>query len=414
MTKITTKSVLIAITISLLMVPMMQGSIQFRPAQAVSEQPTLSDVPDPQIGDVQKSVMVDKAINVQGIKDWSPNGWKFLTMNYYGTTEPTLKWTKAVMYLKLPAGQGNPKIACENGWIATVTFDLNTNAVLEAGFPTMSSHDCQPGLELGDHDKIQGKVDIPSFVPTAAAATLNTDSLESTEDDVVSSSLYGAWVELKTPTISSSIYSHMTYFVSNTLNQKFVNNINPDKYFLQGGWIATAVAACTSCGTEMVPANSKDLVYVDFNAFGTYEPHKIAITYVDNSFAFTQIYCGVGDTNYKIRVTHNGVAFSHPTTIPCGTTNNNSKYSNSLYFENGNTNPSSNWSGDLTQTQMGAYGAKKFTTQTQTADWASMGKDERSCTGSRSSTTSLVTGSLASAGTMGYTSLSSIGLGCIT
>lgn len=428
MTKSITKNILTAIVIAMIMAPIIQGSVQFKPAQAQPTQPTgvtsidaTVDFPDPQISAVQKSAMISKAVNVPGIKDWSPNGWEFLTMNFYGTTEPTMKWGKAVMYLKLPVGKGDPKAACENGWTATVTFDLNTNEIIETGFPTMSLHDCQSGLELGgDHDRIAGpakvSVDIPSFVPSASAATLHVDALESLENDVVSSNLHGAWVNVKTPTVSSTVFNtgHMEYFVSNTLNQKFVHSTgDPDAYFLQGGWVVSKIASCTSCGSEMIPANSKDLVYVDKNAFGNYDAHKIAITYVDNSFAQVQIYCGISDTNYKIRVVHNGVAFSHPTTIPCTTTNNHSSISNSLYFENGNTVSSSNWAGDLTQSQMGASNAKKFITQSTQADWSSMGTDEKDCHGSRTANTPLITGTLASAGTMGYTNLSQIGLACI-
>ncbi len=402
-----------------LLMPMANAGIYVPQASAVSA-PTgvQSSLPEQEVTEVQKNILIEKAVNVPGIKNWSQTGWQYNTMSFYGNTNSS-KWKTAVVYLKLPHGVGNSPVDCQQGWSAAVTIDLDTYEVKDAGFPTPSSHQCEPRVTLVDPDMIGKGSDIPSFIPTASAAlAYYPDILEMLQTDVTSHNVYGGWVYLKTPTINSNIFSgssHMTDYVGNTFNQKFYTTLGGgDQYFEQAGWLVTVPDACLSCGSEYIPAKSKDIVYVDKSSFGTAEPHKVNINYVDNSFALLEIRCGVGDTVYKIRVTHNGVAFSHLTQIACGTADNNSSRSNSMYLENANTATES-WPSDITQSQMGAYSAREYRDSTSTlSTWLAMDKDEDNlCTGTITPNTPLISGSLAADGTATWINLSSMGHGCI-
>lgn len=90
----------------------------------------------------EEQEFVEIARNVQGIKEWSEDGWEYLGMDFGGTTEPERRWTSVVVNLQLPTSAEAP-VECEYGWDAWVVMDIDTKQVIESYYPTMSNHQCE-------------------------------------------------------------------------------------------------------------------------------------------------------------------------------------------------------------------------------------------------------------------------------
>lgn len=111
--------------------------------------------------------LIQQALNVEGVKNWSASGWES-SIDWYGVAEPTPHYTKAIVQLKLAPGKGTPKHSCSENWIASIEFDLNTEKITKADYPTEQNRECYKGkIEMGPIKIVNSK---PNLIPSADAA----------------------------------------------------------------------------------------------------------------------------------------------------------------------------------------------------------------------------------------------------
>ncbi len=356
---------------------------------------TLGVYPSPKLTQVQETAIITAAMNVPELREWSAAGWKFVSMDFVGVTEPELQWQTAIVHLQLPPGVGNTPVDCDQGWWATIDVDMQTYAVKEVGVPTVENNQCHSSIILADPDDVRSEEQFPWFVPTASAVPTNPGFLLMEEDDVTSYDIYGNLAYFKTPAFNSAIYSHMDYYIGELINWK-----SSTGYLEQEGWLITTIAGCTSCGSESIPADSAVLVYADESVFGNLEARKIpgsGFTWVNDRQMLGETLCN-GGTKYIQAVGYGSSIWNHNTNINCTVKDNNNKVSNSGFFENWNTVPSSDWAGDVTGTvsMYSAYEGRGATNTWYT--WINSTNEKQTCSGSRSSTTA-ISGSLAGGNT---------------
>lgn len=360
--------------------------------------------PSPQLTAIHKNAIIDKAMNVQGIKNWSQNGWKFVSMDYFGNAEPTLEWTHAIVHLHLPKNSGTPKAQCENGSWAMVAINLKTLAVEEASFPTDPDKACNSDPSLGSASipEILDDKDRISLLPTAGAAATLPSWNVAQQNDAATMTIKGSFTWMKTPSFNSNIYSNMDRNISLFFNQQF----NTASSFVQEGWRITTPAGCSGCG---INANSANLVYVDESVHGDKNVRRAGLfTYTGGNTALVQTICN-GGTNYVKQVTYNGQTWQHNTNVACSAADNNSVTNNSVFFENWNTTPSPGWASQLSSAVQ-SWSAKE-TVNSQLQNWSASTNRNVTCT-SVIGNTNLITGSLANAGTATWSGLSSVGRSC--
>lgn len=404
MTKITSKrfvhvslTALTSLMLILQISTMSIGSTTATAAPQIADSPL--KIPDYVMTADQKDTIMKTAMNHPGLKNLSTTGWKFVTMDYYGTLSPKFEYTSVVLHFVLPP-EVKTRLNCDKLG-ATVEVDLKTYQIKDAYVPD-EKVDCNGSIELGKAVYSQQIVDIPTFIPTASAVTSTNGLLAAMQNDV-STPTYGGWVRLTTPNINTSIYGHMNQFVAHLFNQYFGGS-----NFLQLGWLSTRVQGCASCNVQ---ANSTILVYVDQNAYGDTEARKIqsadGITYTPNSVDYVQILCDGSGSNYKMQATVNSHFFVRTTGIPCGTGTINDPANNSVFFENKNTVPSSNWASDIT-TAVQAFGAQEYNTPSSFKNWSSSSNKYQTCgiNAQWGDAGSTMTGNLAGGGTATWAILS--------
>lgn len=358
-------------------------------------------LPETNLTQAQKDNLIDIAMNAPKLKSLANSGWKFITFEYYGVTEPVPEWTSVKVQFKLPK-EIKTRLNCDKigGY---VEIDLKTNEIIDSYVPD-ETVDCNGSITFGRPSDSHDKTGIPEFVPRADAITSTNGLLGSLQNDVVSAAKYGGWATLSTPNIDDTdIYTatHMDKFVGFLYNQDF----GTLKY-LQTGWLVTAVNGCAGCN---ISAGNKYLVYVDESTWGDLEAHKITasngIAYVEGNSDLAQILCN-GGSNYRIQATSNGKSFQIDSQVPCGTATTNNAFDNSVFFENKNTLASSSWSGDITSS-VTASGAKEYDTTTHFQNWSASDKKYQTCgANAQIGTTTAITGSLAAGGTATWATLS--------
>jgi hypothetical protein len=360
----------------------------------------------PVLADAKHQELFSIAKNVPGVKAWSADGWQYLGSDFIGTADG--QWTSARVQLKLPSSAPAPQ-SCANGWFAMVQINLQTMKVENADYPSTSNAVCE-GLTFG------GPVTITptstntavNFIIPPALATITRDGIAAAKDDDVSAwfapSFYGEEAELRAPTISSSIYSHMDHSVQFLLNAVF-NTGGSSGTLTQIGWTATSTAGCSGCG---ISANTVDLVFVDESVWGNDDPHASGLAY-DTGTArdlFSEVICQ-NNGNYGLETLYNGNEWGHLTTIPCTVPMLKDPWNNSVFFENANTSsiPSSGWSPYITS-PVYAYSAYHASGSTLNfVQWgSSTNRDATACTDYAS--TVITTGNMASGGTADWDSLS--------
>jgi hypothetical protein len=364
--------------------------------------PYIPPVPETSIQDS----LIQRALNVEGVKNWSVSGWE-PSIDWYGVSEPTPHWTKAIVQLKLDNGKGSPKYACSEGWVSSIEFDLESNKITKEDYPTEQKRACYKGdivLERPSQQIQSGDLEIqsmPSFIQTADAAHT---FLLGTQQSVSTNNRYGAFAYISTPSIdNANIWTEMNQYVAHTINQDFATS---PATFLQVGYLLTTVSGCSGCG---ITADDAHFAYVDEGYWGDLQPRKINITYTENSNAIAYIICDAG-TKIKEQLWHNGNFFTRNSSVNCGTTNTTSTTDNSVFFENANTNTSSTWS-DEVETSVKAWNAKEYTSTTSYQNWSDSINKKINCSGSITTTT-LITGNLKAAGTATWSGLSSMDAAC--
>lgn len=184
-------------------------------------------------------------------------------------------------------------------------------------------------------------------------------------------------------------------------------NWNRASSFTQAGWVITHLSGIGGTG---INANTADLAFVDQSVYGTFDLRNIGFTWVNGQTELAEILCN-GGSNYIIAVGYGSNIFNHTTNIPCGTTQNGNNYDNSVFFENANTVSSSTWAGDITGTVKG-FSAQEFRNSPSTPlNWLSSANTDLSCT-QVSSSSSVITGGIASGGTATWSTLSNVPVAC--
>ncbi|MGI0048626.1 MAG: hypothetical protein ACREAW_03715, partial [Nitrososphaera sp.] len=360
---------------------------------AVGQVGVLEVIPNPILTVKELTKIVGVALDVPGLNEWSSDGWEFVSMDFVGETGSggEAEWDKAIVYLHLPEGAGDPPKECSQGWSATVGIDLETEEVEDAGYPTEESHDCTSEIVLDDPDAAVR----PSFVIAEA-------------DDVISNDVYGNIAYMKTPSYSDEIFDHMDRYIAHLLNQKW--KTSPAHEMTQVGWLMTAVEGCTSCGDGYIPADSAVLAFTDTSVFGNLEAHKIPVDWEPDGEMLAETMC-YDDENYTISVLYEGKIFNHNTKVPCENADNDSKITNSVFFENWNTVESSSWAQDITG-EVEAHSAHGLMHSSREATlWTSSTNEEQSCDTSRESTT-VIDGSLASGNAATWSKLDQVPSAC--
>ncbi len=356
--------------------------------------------PHPQ--DSVQQDLIQRALNVEGVKSWSPIGWE-PSVEWYGDSEPTPHWTKAIVKLKLAPGNGSPKYTCSENWIASIEFDLETNKITKEEYPSENNRECHKGsieFEKPSQNARFVEESIPNMIPTADAGHT---FLIGTQESVATANRYGAFALISTPQIDdANIWNEMNWYVSHTLNQDFGS---PTPSFLQVGYLLTTLDGCTGCN---ITPDAAQFVYVDSSYWGDAQPRKISMTYTENNNAIAYIICDAG-SKIKERIWHNGNFFSRDSSVDCGTKTTNITTDNSVFFENANTNTSSTWADEI-ETSVKAWNAKEYTSTTSYQNWADSLNKKKNCSGSFSSTT-LISGNLKAGGTATW-SLSSMDAAC--
>lgn len=392
-----------AITAALLIMQMSSVGFNFNTANAIpteSVQKQTNPIPELNLTQVQKDEMIQKALATPKLKNLSNSGWKYVTIDYLGVTEPIPEWKSVVLHFNLPK-EFKTRLNCDKSLEATVEIDLKTNQVISSNVPDEST-DCNGSIVFGRPSSGRDQtIDLPPIIPKASAVTSTNGLLLAMQNDV-STAKYGGWTTVSTPSIDDTdIYTHMDKFVAHLYNQDF----GTGKY-LQVGWLATTIDGCVGCN---IAADNKYLVYVDESTYGDLEAHKItgvnAPTYTEGSTAYIQILCN-GASHYRIQSTSGGKTFVTESLVNCGTGTTSSPADNSVFFENKNTVTSSTWSGDITSA-VTATATKEYDTTSHFQNWIASDKQYQTCgAGATFGTTTAITGSLTAGGTATWATLS--------
>ncbi len=368
--------------------------------------------PSPTFTPTEIQTFMANATNAPGIKAWSDK-WQFNYMDFSGTSVPSPKWEYMILHLYLPSNVPAP-VACDIGWEAIVTFDLATRHIVSSYYPTVLANHCHATVVLGDPESITQVDTSPAnnLLPAAYAIATNPAFSVATQDDVLTNSLYGTLAYITTPSYNG-IYSHMDGYVGQLVNARF--SPTPGANYAQAGWVIASAGCTVNCG-DQVQANSKVVVWADSSV----SPFTNAAHVVDypNTWAWVndqtelgEILCN-GGSNYIIAIGYGGKIFNHTTGVACGTTQQGSEISNSVFFENWNTVASSNWAGDITGAVKAWTAEELRNSQSVWSYWLSSNNKDKLCNSSTPVASNAMTGNIQNNGVVNWTPLSNIPAGC--
>jgi ElaB/YqjD/DUF883 family membrane-anchored ribosome-binding protein len=376
-------------------------------------------ISNPKLTEEEKQQIIEEALNVQELKEWSSEGgWKVVGMDFIGAVEPRPLWEEAIVYLHLPNNAGNPPIDCQQGWDAVIDVSLDTGKVTDAGFPTLSTNECTSAIILEEPDKLTNQNgEVRGSNNNSLSPPTRPSFIIAGTDDVISNDIYGTAASLNTPSYNSSIFGHMDSYMAFMLNQKW--STSPVQHMTQIGWLMTSIEGCVDCGSQYIGRNSTALAFTDSSVFGNLEAHNIPIFQWQNDEDLVAgTWCNQ-DGNYTIWTQYAGKVFNHNTNISCENPDNDSKVSNSIFFENWNTAGSSSWA-DHVLGQVEAHSAIVFRGAEERGydggapnlmNWQNSTNEKQDCTGSRE-LTETIEGNLASGKTAKWIKLGDIPSAC--
>lgn len=345
---------------------------------------------EPILSSTDSQAISNAALSVPALQNWSRD-WQYVHMAYLGNNKagtPDFKWQYAIVDLK--ASSNSAPFACDIDWWAQVTIDMTTKKVVSASYPTMESHACHAA---------EGKLSDP---PGWSVATEN--DLNSTTN------YYGDYAELNIPSFSNSIYSHLNgKYVEQFVNSFFhpSSGCSDGNCIEQAGWILASTTTCHSCNT-----NSNDLIYVDESVHNNQDDYNTGLVWTSSlTTLYGEIDCAYTLADYGIYITNGTNTFLETTTIPCSTTQLKTDLTdNSVFFENADTQASSNWSSYITGT-VSATNALEFTGSSTNHAWNTSHNVDVDCHYTISKDV-VMTGSLASGTTATWSSLSKQPVAC--
>ncbi len=341
----------------------------------------------PTLSATDNQTIIHAALSIPALKNWS-NSWQYVNTAFIGTNSPTEKWEYAIVTLKAPS-KSSP-VACDLDWSAWIKIDLATRKVISADYPSMNAHVCH-GI-------------------TGANGANHGYSI-ATQDDVISSSYYGNYAEIKSPSFSSTVYSHLSGgYVTQLQNAEWNSGTGcSDAHCIeQIGWLLTAATGCTGCG---ISANHNYIAFVDESNYNDQHLRDTGLSWVNGQTLASSISCS--SSKQTITTTYGTQLFSQITKIPCTSAQDHFQYDNSVFLENSDTLASSNWSGDITGT-VSATNAFEFNSSGGSSNWSASSNKDTTCVVPHTYTTSTVitSGNLKSGGTATWGSLSNEPVGC--
>jgi hypothetical protein len=344
----------------------------------------LNAISNPDLTEKEKEEIIEEAMSVRGVREWSPEGWRFVGMDFVGKEKSDrVEWERAIVYLYLPDGAGDPPQECFQGWSATIEVSLETMEAEDSGYPTKSSK-CTSDIVLKDPvtEMFEGLSSL--FAHQAGKASVNPSFVIAEAGDFTTNDVYGNTAYLKTPSYEPEIFDHMDRYIAHLLNQKW--KTSPTEHMAQVGWLITTVEGCADCGAERIAENTGVLVFTDTSLFGNLEARRIPFEWKADENLLASTTCN-DEANYLISVQYDSRVFNHNTNVPCKSADNDSGTSNSLFFENWNTVESSSWAQDITG-KVEAHSASAFiNSHEQLSHWTSSTNREQRCDNSRGSTT---------------------------
>jgi hypothetical protein len=362
-------------------------------------------ISNPKLTQEEEVHIIEQALNAEGLKDWSDDGWQVVGMDFIGIAKPQPKWEKAIVYLDLPSGAGDPPLHCKQGWQAVIDIRLDIGKVSDVGLPTLSSHECSSAIIL--EEPLEGGSEALPASPSTRPSFVIAET-----DDVVSNEIYGSAAYLNTPSFNSSVFEGMDSYVAFLLNQKW--STSPTHHMTQVGWLISSIEGCIDCGSQQIPKNSATIAFTDSSVFRNLEAHRIPLfEWEMDEELITGTWCNE-DSNYTIWAQYAGKIFNHNTNISCENHDNDSKVSNSIFLENWNTAESSLWTDHLGRIE--AHSAVTFRGDELKQDsnmsiWEHSTNEEQDCTGVRRSTAT-VQGDLTSGKTAKWINLNSVSPAC--
>jgi hypothetical protein len=335
-------------------------------------------VSNPKLTQEERRYLMGEALNTEGLKEWSNVGWEVVGMDFVGETEPLPRWEKAIVYLHLPVGAGNPPVHCQQGWHAVVDVSFEVGKVSDAGLPTILSHECSSPIILQEPSNGDDSAAISGARPSFVIAET---------DDVISNEIYGTAAYLKTPSYNSSIFQSMDSYVAFLLNQKW--STSPTQHMTQIGWLISTIEGCTDCGSQQIPKNNATLAFADSSVFGNLEAHRIPLFQWENDEELIAgTWCNE-ESEYTIWAQYGVRVFNHNTNIPCEKYDNDSKVSNSVFLENWNTAASSSWTdhiGEIEAHSAVTFRAEDANQNAVLRNWEQSTNEVQDCSGVRQTT----------------------------
>lgn len=364
--------------------------------------------PTPDYTSAQLDLIKSDAMKISGISSWS-NNWKVNYVDFVGTTLPTPKWQKMMVHL-YTAPTDTARKSCDIGWDAIVVVDLDTNKIVDSVYPTDITECHRAVVKLGDPDVNDQKV-TASIIPAAEAIASVNGYSAATMDDILTgtNSIQGSIADIKTPTFSGT-YTHMDGFVGQLVNLRMSPTAGVN--YLQSGWVIAKAGCTVSCGDLVLP-NTKVLVWGDssvspFNSDAHVFGYPSPPAWVNGQTVTAEVLCN-GGTNYKIQAVYGANLLVHNTNVACTQKAYGSEIANSVFFENGNTVNSSNWSVDITSTVNGSNASEKL--NGSWTQWQASSDKDKSCTGTVT-TSAVMTGNIKLNGAATWSTLSSTPKGC--
>ena len=306
------------------------------------------------------------------------NNWQVVSVDYAGSQKP-FSVDDIIITARLIDDPNNFR-QCQYGTEAIIIVDVNTGKIKYKKIPTVESK-CVKPIQFSPPQGIE----IPDFIPQADGSSNRAYLIAGQEH---SSGHYGGYGKIKIPTFDESdnpdsIYNKQDGYIGYLYNQMINGK------FFQVGFTAT------SSDSSLGPAG-KYLIYIDQNTFGNYNGHEISgITWSNNGDATVYIQCGSFD-DYYIYMNHNGAWFAHDTNYNCNNVTDNNTTSNSVFLENTNTVPTSEWSDEIVSS-VTAWNMREFDTKYSTSYWDSSSNTFENCPSGIGSTVN-ISGSLALGG----------------
>jgi hypothetical protein len=336
--------------------------------------------------------IINTALTIPELQNWSHN-WQYVGMSFLGNNKvgsADFQWQYAIVNLKAPSSSA--PVSCNNDWLAWVEIDMTTMKIVRSAYPTMESHICK-------------------YSTATAGLGDNHTWSNAPQDDVgiMGHSYYGNYAEIALPSFSSTIYHDLNNAYIELLVNAFFDHgtgCSPTKGCIeQTGWLITnGTSTCVGC---TVGVGKHAIIYVDESVNHNELDYDTGLTWTNGAATtlYGEIDCAYTFADYGITYNNGTNMGTKTTSIPCSTSQSTNNSDDSVFFENAANETSSKWSGDLTSTVSATNAQEYKDSTTNLVLWSSSSNFDTNCYGHISTTSQVITGSLASGTTATWSSL---------